>query len=91
MLGTLSHNGVSSRLSKRSVVFVDYSPSKGKTEMIWTLSQFGREAKKLLLTILGAAYIENEYIYVLNYCRVAGIREVILTQSQNKAASNRPA
>lgn len=78
----LSHNGVSSRLSKRLIIFVDY-----ETETIWTINQFMRETKKLLLTILGAEYAENEFIYVLNYYTAGAIREMISTQDEKTLPS----
>ena len=80
----LSHNGVSSSLSKRVVIFVDYAPhKKSETEIIWTMSQFIRETKKLLVTMLGAAYLENEFIYVRNYCTVGAMKEMLRAQSES--------
>ncbi len=84
----LSHNGVSSRLSKRSVVFVDFAPAKGaETEIVWTISQFMRQTKRLLLTMFGAANVENEYIYVFNYATVEAIKEMVTTQSKSNPPS----
>ncbi|HXI26739.1 MAG TPA: hypothetical protein VNG71_23000 [Pyrinomonadaceae bacterium] len=82
----LSHNGVSSRLSKRLIIFVDY-----ETEIAWTINHFMREAKKLLLTILGAEYVENEFIYVLNYCTVQAINEIVRTPGESMQPSQPPA
>lgn len=83
----LSHNGVSSSLSKRVIVFVDYAPhKKSETEIIWTMSQFIRETKKLLVTMLGAAYLENEFIYVRNYCTVEAMRDMLRAQSEGTAS-----
>jgi hypothetical protein len=82
----LSHNGVSSSLSKRVVVFVDYSPyKKSETQIVWTMSQFFREASKLLVTILGAAYLENEFIYCTTYCTVEAMKEMLRAQSETAA------
>jgi hypothetical protein len=82
----LSHNGVSSSLSKRVVVFVNYAPHKmSETEIIWTMSKFIRETKKLLVTILGAAYLENEFIYVRTYCTVEAMKDMLRAQRESAA------
>jgi hypothetical protein len=85
----LSHNGVSSSLSKSIVVFVDYSPGKkSETETIWTVSQFLRETRRLLLTTLGAAYLETEFMYLRSYCTVEVMREMIRAQEEASGQKN---
>jgi hypothetical protein len=46
------------------------------------MSQFVRKTKTLLLTILGAACVENEFMYLRSYCTVEVIRDMLRVQGE---------
>ena len=78
----MMHGGVSSSVSKNRITFVDYSPSKQKeTEILWTMSEFVRRTKNLLVTILAVGYLEHEFNYLRLYCTFAALKD--LRKNQN--------
>lgn len=78
----MMHGGVSSSVSKNLITFVDYSPSRQKeTEIPWTMSEFVRRTKNLVVTILAVAYLEHEFNYLRLYCTVAAFKDLARIQS----------
>lgn len=81
----LMHGGVSSSVSKNRITFLDYSPSKQKeTEVLWTMSQFVRRTKNLVLTIFAVTYLEHEVTYLRLYYTVAAFKDLRKNQILNK-------
>jgi len=73
----MMHGGVSSSVSKGRITFVDYSPSRHKeTEVPWTMSEFVRRTKNLVLTIFAVGYLEYEFNYLSLYCTVAAFKDL---------------
>ena len=73
----MMHGGVSSSVSKNLITFVDYSPSRQKeTEVLWTMSEFVRRTKNLVVTILAVGYLEHEFNYLRLYCTVAAFKDL---------------
>ena len=73
----MMHGSVSSSFSKGVVSFVDYAPRKKKeTEIIWTMNEFLRRTEKLVLTMIAAMYLENEFNYLQLYCTVAAFKHL---------------
>jgi hypothetical protein len=73
----MMHGGVSSTVSKGRIKFVDYSPSKQKeTEVLWTMSEFVRRTKDLVLTIFAVGYLEQEFNHLRLYCAVAAFKDL---------------
>lgn len=78
----MMHGGVSSSVSKNQLTFIDYSPSKQmETEVLWTMSEFVRRTKNLVVTILAVGYLEHEFNYLRLYCTVAAFKELRKNQS----------
>lgn len=65
----LMHAGVSSSISKGVIRFADR-----KCEVEWTLSEFRRRTKNLILTFVGAAYLEHSFNYARTYYTLAAVR-----------------
>jgi hypothetical protein len=69
------HGGVSSSHSEGVVRFTDYSArTKQENEVVWTMSQFYRETRKLVLTIIAVANLEMLFKYFCLYRMVAILR-----------------
>jgi hypothetical protein len=64
----LMHAGVSSSLSKGVVSFADR-----KNEVEWTMSEFIRRTRNLILTILAVEYLEPLFNYVRAYYTFAAV------------------
>lgn len=78
---SMMHGGVSSSVSKGRITFIDYSPSKQKeTEVLWTMSEFVRRTKNLVLTIFAVMYLEQEVNHLRLYCTIATFKELCKTQ-----------
>jgi hypothetical protein len=74
------HGSVSSSFSKGVISFVDYAPRKKKeTEIIWTMNEFLRRTEKLVLTMIAAIYLENEFNYL--HLNVLGKRDSLIGMS----------
>lgn len=73
----MMHGGVSSSVSKNQNIFIDYSPStQRETKIVWTMSQFVRQTKNLVLTIFAVMYLEQEFNYLRLYCTVAALKDL---------------
>ncbi len=84
----MMHGGVSSSVSKNRITFLDYSPSKQKeTEVLWTMSEFVRRTKNLVVTILAVGYLEHEFNCLHLYCSVAALKELRKNQKLNTQQS----
>jgi hypothetical protein len=71
----LMHGGVSSSHSEGVVKFTDYSArTKQEHEVVWTMSQFYRETRKLVLTVVTVANLEMLFKYFALYRMVAVLR-----------------
>jgi hypothetical protein len=71
----LMHGGVSSSHSEGVVKFSDYSArTKQEHEVVWTMCQFYRETRKLVLTIITVANLEMLFKYFCLYRAVAILR-----------------
>lgn len=71
----LMHGGVSSSHSEGVVRFTDYSArTKQEHEVVWTMEQFYRQTKKLILTIVAVVNLELLFRYVCLYRTVAVLR-----------------
>jgi hypothetical protein len=71
----LMHGGVSSSHSEEVVKFSDYSArTKQEHEVVWTMCQFYRETRKLVLTIITVANLEMLFKYFCLYRTVAILR-----------------
>lgn len=71
----LMHGGVSTSHSEGVVKFTDYSArTKQEHEVVWTMSQFYRETRKLVLTIITVANLEMLFKYFCLYRMVAVLR-----------------
>lgn len=85
----MMHGGVSSSVSKNRLTFLDYSPSKQKeTEVLWTMSEFVRRTKNLVVTILAVGYLEHEFNYLRLYCTVAAFKDLRKSQKLKMQQSN---
>ena len=84
----MMHGGVSSSVSKDLITFVDYSPSRQKeTEVLWTMSEFVRRTKNLVVTILAVGYLEHEFNCLHLYCSVAALKDLRKNQKLNTQPS----
>ena len=73
----MMHGGVSSLVSKGLITFVDFSAPKGKeTQILWTMNEFLRRTKNLLLTIFAVGYLEHEFNYLRLYCTIAALKDL---------------
>ena len=80
----MMHGGVSSSVSKNQITFIDYSPARQReTKIVWTMSQFVRQTKNLVLTIFAVMYLEQEFNYLRLYCTVATFKELSKNQELN--------
>jgi hypothetical protein len=71
----MMHGGVSSSVSKGVITFVDFSPPKGKeTKITWTMNEFVRRTKNLVLTIFAVGYLEHEFNHLHLYCSLAAFK-----------------
>jgi hypothetical protein len=59
----LAHDGASPAFSKGVITFIDYSPKKGETELVWTMSQFIRSTSRLVQTVCAANCLEQLFSY----------------------------
>lgn len=84
----MMHGGVSSSVSKNLITFIDYSPSKQReTKVVWTMSEFLRRTKNLVLTIFAVNYLEQEFNYLRLYCAVAVFKDLRKSQKPNTQQS----
>lgn len=71
----LMHGGVSSSHSEGVVRFTDYSArTKQEHEVVWTMGEFYRETRKLVLTFITVANLEMLFKYFCLYRAVAILR-----------------
>lgn len=86
----MMHGGVSSSVSKNQITFIDYSPStQRETKIVWTMSQFVRQTKDLVLTIFAVMYLEHEFNYLRLYCTVAAFKDLSKNQKLKMQQSKR--
>ncbi|HKO98130.1 MAG TPA: hypothetical protein VJU86_14125 [Pyrinomonadaceae bacterium] len=52
-----------------------------ETEVLWTMSEFVRRTKNLVLTIFAVMYLEQEFNYLRLYCTVAAFKGLSKKQS----------
>lgn len=84
----MMHGGVSSSVSKNRITFLDYSPSKQReTEVLWTMSEFVRRTKNLMLTIFAVGYLEYEFNYLRLYCTIGVFKELSNSQERSTQTS----
>lgn len=78
---SMMHGGVSSSVSKGRIAFVDYSPSRQQeTEVFWTMNEFVRRTKNLVLTIFAVMYLEQEVNHLRLYYTITALKELCKTQ-----------
>jgi hypothetical protein len=71
----MMHAGVSSSRSKGVINFVDYSRrTRKENEVIWTMSEFFRRTKNLIITIATVAYLEQLFNFACAYNALAVVR-----------------
>jgi hypothetical protein len=71
----LMHGGVSSSHSEGVVRFIDYSArTKQEHEIVWTMGEFYRQTRKLVLTIITVVNLEMLFKYFCLYRMVAVLR-----------------
>lgn len=71
----LMHGGVSSSHSEGVVRFTDYSArTKQEHEVVWTMGEFYRQTRKLVMTVVTVANLEMLFKYFCMYRMVAVLR-----------------